>query len=113
LKILKTEMSNSLTLNIKKQLHDDIKLYCKANNIENIDLFCTELLEKGFMVEKYGTAPEFVKNVEKKPEPIVYEPEKPVSLPEQPKIPEPPKEEPKKVFKKATLNDDYRVYDKI
>jgi hypothetical protein len=103
-------MSNSLTLNIKKQLNDDIKLYCQANNIENIELFCIEMLEKGFMVEKYGNSPGFVKmvekNLDKKPEEVSREPEKPVSLPEPPKT-----DEIKKGFKKATLNDDYTVYD--
>ncbi len=112
MKILKMEMSNSLTLNIKKQLNDDIKLYCQANNIENIEQFCIEMLEKGFMVEKYGNSPGFVrvveKNLDKISEEVIKEPEKPVSLPESVKT-----EEIKKGFKKATPNDDYTVYDKF
>jgi hypothetical protein len=99
-------------LNVKKQLYDDIVLYCKTNNISDIELFCNELLEKGFNIEKYGTAPSFVttveKIVEKKVEPIVSEPEITVSLPPQPEI---TKDDNRKNYKKANLNDDYRVYD--
>lgn len=109
-------------LNIKKQLHDEIKLYCQANGIDDVQLFCNQLLEKAFTQEKYGQVPDFVKpvekKVEKKPEPLVYSPENVVSLPEPEKViepvkEEPIKEEPKKVYKKANLNDDYRVYDEF
>lgn len=99
-------------LKVKKQLYDDITLYCKTNNIDDIELFCNELLEKGFNIEKYGTAPAFVttveKIVEKKVEPIVSEPEITVSLPVESKD---TTEDRRKNYKKANLNDDYRVYD--
>jgi hypothetical protein len=107
-------------LNVKKQLYNDIELYCRTNGIDDVQLFCNQLLEKAFMAEKYGDAPDFVKpvekKVEKKVETLVYSPEKPVSLPEpenviEPVKEEPIKEEPKKVYKKANINDDYRVYD--
>ena len=102
-------------LNIKKQLHTDILAYCKANEIDDVDKFCSDLLEKAFITEKYGATPQITgnKNVEKKNDkPLVYEPENPVSLPiQQPE--EPKQEQPKKVFKKANLNDDYKIYDNL
>jgi hypothetical protein len=99
-------------LNVKKQLYDDIVLYCKTNNISDIELFCNELMEKGFNIEKYGSAPAFVttveKIVEKKVEPVVSETENTVSLPIESKD---TTEDRRKNYKKANLNDDYRVYD--
>ena len=55
-------------LNIKKQLHTDILAYCKANEIDDVDKFCSDLLEKAFITEKYGATPQITgnKNVEKK-----------------------------------------------
>jgi hypothetical protein len=44
-------------LNIKKNLEDEIKLYCKLNNIEDVDLFANNLLNTAFVVEKYGDKP--------------------------------------------------------
>jgi hypothetical protein len=111
-------------LNIKKQLYNDIVLYCKANNIVDIEKFTNDLLEKAFVSEKYGATPQIPvkKEVEKIIEkPLVYNPENVVSLPneEQPKL-EPITEEviepikPQKVFKKINLNnDDYKVYDNL
>jgi len=102
-------------IKIKKQLYNDIAAYCKVNDIIDVDKFCSDLLEKAFVTEKYGAAPQiFVnKNVDKKNDkPLVYEPENNVSLQIEPE-PELPKQEeqPKKVFKKANLNDDYKIYD--
>jgi hypothetical protein len=101
-------------LNIKKGLYNDIKLYCEANNITDIDLFCNKLLEKAFTSEKYGDIPSIViKKEVKVEEKLVYNPENVVPLPEakieEAKIEEKPKKEPKKV----NLNDDYTVYDNI
>ena len=112
LKILKTEMNNSSTLNIKKELYNDIELYCKTNDITDVELFCNQLLEKGFNIEKYGTAPAFIsvveKNIEKKSEPIVTDTENIVSLPTENQD---TKETHRKNYKKANINDDYKVYD--
>jgi hypothetical protein len=102
------EMNSSSMLNIKKQLYDDIKLYCEANSIVDIELFCNQILETGFNIEKYGTTPAFIKNVEKKVDQPVSENENVVSLPPQIKT-----ETTTKIYKKANLNDDYRVYDNI
>jgi hypothetical protein len=100
-------------LNIKKQLYNDITAYCKVNEITDVDKFCSDLLEKAFVTEKYGSAPQIIgnKNVDKKiDKPLVYEPEISVSLqPEQIEIPK--EEPPKKIFKKLNLNDDYKTYD--
>jgi hypothetical protein len=101
-------------LNIKKQLYNDITAYCKVNEINDIDKFCNDLLEKAFVTEKYGAAPQIVsnKNVDKKIEkPLVYEPENSVSLQTEPIEQPKPEEQPKKIFKKANLNDDYKIYD--
>lgn len=102
------EMNNLSMLNIKKQLYDDIKLYCEVNGIVDVELFCNQMLEKGFNIEKYGSAPAFIKNVEKKIEQPVSEKENVVSLQPQTKS-----ETNTKIYKKANINDDYRVYDNI
>ena len=39
-------------LNVNKRLYDDIVGYCELNNIQDIELFCNQMLEKGFMNEK-------------------------------------------------------------
>lgn len=101
-------------LNIKKQLYSDIEAYCKLNDITDVNKYCNDLLEKAFVSEKYGNVPQIIptKIVEKKPEPPVYNPENSLSLQnEEPKpiITQP--EQPKKVFKKFDLNDDYKTYD--
>ena len=108
-------------LNIKKNLEDDIRLYCKLNNIEDVDLFVNNLLNTAFVVEKYGDKPNLDtivnKNVEKKLETIE---ENNISLSNQiQKVVEDPIEpEVKKEItvvsepiKKDNLKDDYKVYD--
>ena len=118
--------------NIDKKLYSDIKSYCKINNIDDVDVFCNKLLEKAFVLEKYGATPQILptKTVEKNIEvPVVYEPEKVLPLqneepvqevkdvvvkeePPKEELPkEEPKPEPRKIFKKANLNDDYKIYD--
>jgi hypothetical protein len=101
-------------LNVKKGLYNDIKLYCEANDITDIDLFCNKLLEKAFLTEKYGDKPGIViKKEVKVEEKVVYNPENILPLPE-PKVEEIRVEEkPKKEPKKVNLNDDYTVYDNI
>jgi hypothetical protein len=108
-------------LNIKKNLEDEIKLYCKLNNIEDVDLFANNLLNTAFVVEKYGDKPNLDiivnKNIEIKLDVID---ENSVSLPNQiQKVEEEPIEpEVKKEItvvnepiKKDNLKDDYKVYD--
>lgn len=42
---------------MKKKLEKSIKEYCKENNIENFDDFIDYLIEKAFLIEKYGIKP--------------------------------------------------------
>ena len=107
-------------LNIKKQLYTDIVAYCKINDINDVDKFCSDLLEKAFVSEKYGSTPQILptKIVEKKEENVLVEPK--ISLPLQDDVievkpiqQEQITEHPKKVFKKANLNDDYKIYDNL
>lgn len=100
-------------LKVKKSLFDEIKLYCKSNGIDDVELFCNRILEKGFNVEKYGATPAFidtVKKVENKVEPIDGEEKNIISLPE---VSKPTKKINRENYKKANLNDDYKVYDEI
>jgi len=93
-------------LKIKKELYDNIVLYCKANKIDDVDKFCSDLLEKSFTVEKYGAQPD-----------IIIKPKISEIVPEEIKVPEeklvynptPKKETPKRDYD----NDDYKVYDNI
>lgn len=43
-------------MEIEKKLHDEIKQYCKLNNLK-ISEFINSLLKKAFMIEKYGETP--------------------------------------------------------
>lgn len=107
-------------LNIKKNLEDEIRLYCKLNNITDVDTFANELLNTAFTAEKYGDRPNIdltiVNNdVEKK---VVEIKENIVSLPNQSEEVEKPiqievkKETPNnEQIKKDNLKDDYKVYD--
>ena len=45
---------------IEAKLHNEIKEYCKLNNLK-VNVFINELLKKAFMKEKYGEAPFNVK----------------------------------------------------
>jgi hypothetical protein len=107
-------------LNIKKNLEDDIRLYCKLNNIEDVDLFVNNLLNTAFLVEKYGDKPNLDtvanKNVEKKLDTID---KNNISLSNQiQEVGESIEPEVKKEItvvnepiKKDNLKDDYKVYD--
>ena len=44
-------------MEIPKELEKDIHLFCKANNIKDINKFIIECVRNGFMIEKYGSAP--------------------------------------------------------
>ena len=108
-------------LNIKKNLEDEIRLYCKLNSILDVDTFSNDLLNTAFVVEKYGDKPNLDiivnKNIEIKLDAVD---ENSVSLPNQiQKVEEEPIEpEVKKEItvvnepiKKDNLKDDYKVYD--
>ena len=43
-------------IQIKNPLYNEIKEYCNLNEIK-INTFINELLEKSFLIEKYGTSP--------------------------------------------------------
>jgi pentatricopeptide repeat protein len=87
-------------LNINKQLHNDIKQYCKLNNIDDVEKFCNQMIEKGFTIEKYGDKPNIVS-----PNKVDT-----IKVNTEPKI-----EEVKKIIKinKNDTNDDYEVYDTL
>lgn len=95
-------------LNIKKELIDEIKVYCKINKIENVENFINNLIEKAFTIEKYGSVPKFIKNVDKKENNNENNKEKKVFLPTQNEIKEP-------IIKLTNKkpNDDYEVYDEF
>lgn len=41
-------------LNINSKYENDIKQYCKLNNIEDVNLFVTQCFKQGFDINKYG-----------------------------------------------------------
>lgn len=43
-------------ISISEQLYNDIKEYCKLNNLK-INVFINELLSKSFIIEKHGESP--------------------------------------------------------
>ena len=49
-------------MKIPKKIEEEIKEYCKLNNIVNIDEFILKNIETGFNIEKYGNAP-FIQEV--------------------------------------------------
>jgi hypothetical protein len=78
---------------IPNKLKEEIELYCKANNIIDIDTFVFRMLRQGFNIEKYGLQPN-IKNVS---EPKYIPLEKPTIVEETKPI---PVEKPKRVTKK-------------
>jgi len=42
---------------VKETLLNEIKLYCKANNIVDVEALVNSMLERGFTIEKYGETP--------------------------------------------------------
>lgn len=42
---------------IKDNLLSEIKAYCEANNIENVDELINNMLTRGFAIEKFGETP--------------------------------------------------------
>jgi hypothetical protein len=104
-------------LNIKKNLEDEIRLYCKLNNIEDVNLFSNNLLNKAFVIEKYGDKPEIVPIVEKKVDTLekigVSLPDEIETVKEEPTIEAEVKKDItiNEPIKKDNLKDDYKVYD--
>ncbi len=45
------------SMEIPKDLYNDISNYCKANSISNVDGFILKLLTRAYTLEKYGHAP--------------------------------------------------------
>lgn len=43
-------------MEINKKLHDDIKAYCRANNLKMTD-YINKLLRDAFNIDRYGTSP--------------------------------------------------------
>ena len=52
-----------LTLELSKQIKDEIWDYCRANNITNIDEFTMKILKQGFTVEKFGATPQVIEKI--------------------------------------------------
>lgn len=83
--------------NIDSSILNEIKLYCKINEIQDFDEFLNKIITIGFNIEKYGSKPDLgAKKIEK--EEIIKKPE-PASLTI------------KSESVKIKSNDDYGVYD--
>lgn len=52
-----------ITLTVKDEFIDKVKEYCELNGLK-INAYLVELLEKEFLVDKYGDAPPFFKKKE-------------------------------------------------
>lgn len=55
-------------MEIPKELLNDIKEYCKVNNIIDMDKYIIKILRQGHLVEKFGSTP-----FSKEPEVIIKE----------------------------------------
>jgi len=55
---------------IREKLLDEIKQYCKLNNIDDVESLINKMLQQGFTIEKFGEKPNAggAKEVGKKPE---------------------------------------------
>lgn len=61
-------------IQVKNTLYNDIKEYCDLNNLK-VNIFINELIEKSFLIEKYGSSPfnnfrEKINDTVEIPEPI-------------------------------------------
>lgn len=54
--ILEKLLYMSHSVEIKDEIYDEIKEFCKINNLK-INKFINEIVQKQFMIEKYGDAP--------------------------------------------------------
>ena len=55
-------------MEIPKELLEDIKQYCKANNIVDVDKYIVKIIRQGHLIEKFGSTP-----FNKEPEVIIKE----------------------------------------
>lgn len=55
-------------IEVPNNLKTEINLYCKSNNITDINGFIVKLIIQGFTIEKYGIQPKIIVNT--KPEKI-------------------------------------------
>lgn len=46
-----------MIIKISEELETDIKLYCKLNNIIDVDEYVNKILKQGHIIEKYGSSP--------------------------------------------------------
>jgi FtsZ-binding cell division protein ZapB len=74
------EQNDLLTLNIPKIDGEDVKLFCKLNEVDNIDNFLYSCFKKGYYIEKYGlygnTEPVFIDKIVEVPVEKIVEVEK-------------------------------------
>ena len=116
-------MSEKHNISISERLYNDIKEYCKLNELK-LNVFVEELIQKSFNVEKFGDTPfakqekpeptskkeavivnEYVKELEtfqkEKAEPVVEQVKEPEPIVE----PEPIKKEPEKVVETPKMQE--------
>ena len=55
-------------MEIPKELLEDIKQYCKVNNIVDVDKYIVKIIRQGHLIEKFGSTP-----FNKEPEVIIKE----------------------------------------
>ena len=74
------EQNDLLTLNIPKIDGDDVKSFCKLNEVGNVDNFLYSCFKKGYYIEKYGlygnTEPVFIDKIVEVPVEKIVEVEK-------------------------------------
>jgi hypothetical protein len=74
------EQNDLLTLNIPKIDGEDVKSFCKLNEVDNIDNFLYSCFKKGYYIEKYGlygnTEPVFIDKIVEVPVEKIVEVEK-------------------------------------
>jgi hypothetical protein len=44
-------------MEIPNKLQKELELYCKVNNITDIEAFALKMLQQGFNIERYGIKP--------------------------------------------------------
>ena len=97
------------SIEIKKELYEEITQFCKFNDIKDVPNFVENILKKGFDMKKYGDS--FALFFNKQPEDIVHvidEPKKEVELDvkqELPVVDETPKEK-KRGRKKKVVEEE-------
>lgn len=67
-------------MEINKKLNEDILSYCKANEIDDVNLFINKLLQDSFTILKYGAKPIIPIKETPKEEVVVKEKEEPTPV---------------------------------